>query len=123
MSITIDILAKRRYRVAKTYTAFGVDVPAGFEFDGASVPRLFWWLLPPLSGESAEAAALHDYLYTHRGHVEPFCLSRMLCDKSQCSGSHSPYEYWRWALRRKRIHLSFLQLIVLARKTDRLSRP
>jgi len=39
-----------------------VRVPAGFETDFASVPRLFWRLFPPI-GDWMRAAAMHDYLY------------------------------------------------------------
>lgn len=37
-------------------------VPAGFVFDGASVPQMLWSFLDP-AGEAFEAAAVHDYLY------------------------------------------------------------
>ncbi len=39
-----------------------VLVPDAFETDFASVPRLFWWLVPPL-GRYAKATVIHDYLY------------------------------------------------------------
>ena len=39
-----------------------ITVPAGFETDFASVPRLFWRLIPPWGRYSA-AAVVHDYLY------------------------------------------------------------
>ena len=38
-----------------------VIIPKGFLTDGASVPRLFWGLLPPW-GSYGQAAVLHDYL-------------------------------------------------------------
>lgn len=37
------------------------NVPMGFLTDGASVPRVFWWLIPPW-GRYGQAAVLHDYL-------------------------------------------------------------
>ena len=37
-------------------------VAAGFSTDLASVPRLLWWLIPPL-GLYQRAAVIHDYLY------------------------------------------------------------
>ncbi len=37
-------------------------VPAGFQTDFASVPRLLWWFCPPAAGNHAEAAVLHDFL-------------------------------------------------------------
>ncbi len=39
-----------------------VKVPVGFVTDFASVPRLFWTLLPP-DGLYWYAAVIHDYLY------------------------------------------------------------
>jgi hypothetical protein len=47
-------------------TPYGVTIAlfAGFEFDGASIPRLFWRVIgPPLAGPYAPAAAIHDLLY------------------------------------------------------------
>jgi len=40
-----------------------VVVPAGFLTNGASVPRMFWWLCPPLAGPFGDAAVVHDYMY------------------------------------------------------------
>lgn len=39
-----------------------IEVPAGFITDLATVPRVFWVLLPP-DGKYAKAAIIHDYLY------------------------------------------------------------
>lgn len=41
---------------------YRIDVPAGFETDFASVPRVFWNILPP-TGSYGKAAVIHDYLY------------------------------------------------------------
>ena len=38
-----------------------IKVPTGFITDGASVPKPFWSLFPPL-GNYGQAAILHDYL-------------------------------------------------------------
>jgi len=42
-------------------------VPAGFEYDLASIPRQLWWAIGPHE-LSAEATLIHDYLYRYRGH-------------------------------------------------------
>lgn len=42
--------------------ARGVRVPVGFVTDFASIPRIFWSLLPP-DGLYTFAAIIHDYLY------------------------------------------------------------
>jgi len=39
-----------------------VTVPAGFITDGASVPRLLWWLMPAWGDKGTRAAMVHDYL-------------------------------------------------------------
>jgi len=38
-------------------------VPDQFITDFASVPRIFWSLIPPATGRHAKAAVLHDWLY------------------------------------------------------------
>lgn len=38
-----------------------VIVPAGYLTDGASVPRIFWWVVSP-QGRHGAAAIIHDYL-------------------------------------------------------------
>ncbi|WP_139385602.1 DUF1353 domain-containing protein, partial [Salmonella enterica] len=39
-----------------------IEVPAGFVTDFASVPRIFWTILPS-DGKYAKAAIIYDYLY------------------------------------------------------------
>jgi len=46
-----------------------VTVPAGFIFDGESIPALFHWLVPPF-GLSKRGACIHDYLYRNGGYHE-----------------------------------------------------
>ena len=41
-----------------------VSVPKNFITDGASCPRILWTLCSPMSGPQAEAAVLHDFLYS-----------------------------------------------------------
>ena len=47
-----------------------ITVPEGFEFDLASIPRLFWWLIAPFE-LSIAAPLLHDFLYHHEGDLPP----------------------------------------------------
>lgn len=39
----------------------GITVPAGFMTDGASVPRILWWFLPPWGDRATRAAIIHDF--------------------------------------------------------------
>ena len=41
-------------------------VPTDFETDGASVPRMFWRMMPPMS-EYTRIAVCHDYFYRFKG--------------------------------------------------------
>ena len=50
-----------------------IKVPKGFETDFASIPRIFWPILPPF-GRYTKAAIIHDYLYGLEG------CSRWLAD-------------------------------------------
>lgn len=53
---------------------YEINVPAGFITDFASVPRLFWVILPP-TGRYGKAAVVHDFLYKEGQ------LPRKQCDK------------------------------------------
>lgn len=57
-------------KILRVAEAFSVSVgrsvltiPKGFETDGATIPRPFRWILPPL-GTYLRAVVVHDYLYT-----------------------------------------------------------
>jgi hypothetical protein len=43
-----------------------ITVPAGFRFDGESIPLGLQWLVPPF-GQSKRGACVHDYLYRQHG--------------------------------------------------------
>lgn len=54
------------YHVGSKQSNIIISVPAGFITDFASIPRIFWTILPPW-GRYGKAAIIHDYLYvTHR---------------------------------------------------------
>ena len=40
-------------------------VPAGYIFNGSSIPWWLWWLFPPSFAPAWEASALHDWFYSH----------------------------------------------------------
>lgn len=48
------------------HAANRIGVPNQFEFDLASIPRPFWWLVAPFE-LSIAAPLLHDYLYRYGG--------------------------------------------------------
>lgn len=54
------------FRVYSAVLSAEVEIPAGFEFDGESIPLGVRWLVPPF-GQSKRGAAVHDWLYRYRG--------------------------------------------------------
>jgi len=55
---------KRSWVLTKDWTTPYGTVPKGFKSDGVTVPRVFWWFIPP-AGSLFEAAIIHDYLYVY----------------------------------------------------------
>jgi Protein of unknown function (DUF1353) len=56
---------KVMFRLLEAVTIEGYYVPANYETDFATVPRLFFSVIPPI-GKHNVAAILHDYLYDNR---------------------------------------------------------
>lgn len=54
----------QRWRLIADYHISGHTIPAGFESDGATVPRFLWWYVPP-TGPYLPAVLIHDFLYQH----------------------------------------------------------
>jgi hypothetical protein len=52
-----------------------IEVPAGFETDLATIPRMFAGLIP-VNGKHRNAAIIHDYLYVNK----PEWCTRALAD-------------------------------------------
>ena len=61
-----------------------IHCPVGMITDFASIPRLFWNIMPP-TGEYGKAAVIHDYLYQKQGNVcqvwQGQAFSRKECDE------------------------------------------
>ena len=72
------------YPLIFKYKNYHIIVPAGFETDYASIPRILWPILSPW-GNYREAAVVHDYLYQNIGKIKTptsfVCYNRKACDK------------------------------------------
>lgn len=55
------VLKSFSYYTGKKEDLRTITVPAGYLSDGASSPRVVWWLVPPM-GRYGQAAVVHDYL-------------------------------------------------------------
>lgn len=85
-----DPAAPEVWRLERPYgriTSCGqITVPAGFAWDGMSIPRALWSLLPPW-GSYSGAALIHDWLYTikegHRSDADRVLLELLIEDGVQ----------------------------------------
>lgn len=78
--LKLEYLDGRNFKLIDqfTYTSkdYGtVTVPDGFITDFASIPEIFWNILPP-TGKYGKAAVIHDWLYRN-----PYTQSRKLADQ------------------------------------------
>ena len=75
----IQEINNREYRVIRNYKAVlpnddVIRVNAGFVYDGASIPRLFWSLIgSPFTGTHTRAAFIHDALYAAQSYDRKIC--------------------------------------------------
>ncbi|EJS4496084.1 DUF1353 domain-containing protein, partial [Salmonella enterica] len=65
----LEMLEHYRWRVFEPFEFYlsddnsdVIEVPAGFVTDLATIPRIFWTILPP-DGKYAKAAIIHDWMY------------------------------------------------------------
>lgn len=67
--LTVTKISTNQWRIDRPFKYY-IDEPngkliyvhEGFVTDFASVPRIFWVLFPPATGNYVQAAVLHDYL-------------------------------------------------------------
>jgi len=73
-----------------------ITVPVGFETDLASVPRLFWGLIPHADKHIVEPSIIHDYMYAGKTSV----VKRSEADRilrAACKEMGAPAWYY-WAV-------------------------
>lgn len=61
----VDIKCSSVHGYSNLYT-LTITARAGYEFDGASIPRVFWFIGHPMSPKFQRAALIHDILYGFR---------------------------------------------------------
>ncbi|MBN1351709.1 DUF1353 domain-containing protein [candidate division KSB1 bacterium] len=55
-------------RYSVQVSGYDFDIPEGFRFDLASIPRVVWWLIAPFE-LSLVAPLVHDFMYEYEGQV------------------------------------------------------
>lgn len=51
-----------RFVLLEEYKYRGIKIPAGYETNGADIPRIFWIFIPPFKPKILPAVLMHDYL-------------------------------------------------------------
>ena len=55
-------LKNHKFKLVEEVWFKDIVIPKGFRTDGASVPRLFWFIFPPNRTDYLPCAIIHDYL-------------------------------------------------------------
>jgi hypothetical protein len=79
----VEPLGGNRYRLVEPYVyewshqgaRYRLTVPAGFQNDLASVPRVLWWYISPF--DLGLAAVPHDWIYFHAGRLPAGSFQRL----------------------------------------------
>jgi hypothetical protein len=50
---------------SEKYNGYIIQIPKGYRSDFASVPRMFWGIVPPV-GSYSKACVIHDWLITNK---------------------------------------------------------
>jgi hypothetical protein len=66
-----EVIQDFTYEVGELGSGEAITVPCGFKTDLASIPRIFWSLLPP-DGDYSQACVLHDWMCVQKGQVEKY---------------------------------------------------
>jgi len=91
-AVVMWLVASRQWQLSEDWK-FTIDgtpyiIPAGFTFDGASIPKFFWTYLSP-TGVLLMPGLIHDWIYMHQSlnradGLPSLTLSQKECDVMFC---------------------------------------
>ena len=92
-----------------------IIIPEGFQFDGASIPSIFWRMMgTPFTPNYIEAAAIHDWLY-HTHSYTP-------ANNGQIVKSDKKIDLEDWKVERNEADKIFLEMLRIKGKVGWLKR-
>lgn len=72
---------KNRFEVTAPYQYKDVVVPKDFITNGANIPKIFWFLIPPNKTDNLPAVVVHDYLCEKEQYVKADnCFEEILAE-------------------------------------------
>lgn len=94
------VLGKRKMKLLRDirfkFNGEWIEITEGFEWNGASIPKIFWFVIgKPTSEKFALASLIHDYLYmmrADRGLADN--LFRELLDDAKVNGRRVAAMFW-----------------------------
>lgn len=94
--------ARKRYRVEADFRVWHAElgerlIPAGYEFNGNSMPRLLWIFSTP--DDYMEAGAVHDHLYDDAA-IPRGLADRVYRDILEYMGMYGAVRWTRWIILR-----------------------
>jgi len=67
------------YKLLSNYMFDSVIIPAGYETNGADIPRILWSIIPPFKPKYLPAIVVHDYLCSQQKYkYADDCFEKML---------------------------------------------
>lgn len=69
------------FRLLEPYNYGAISIPAGYEWDGATIPRFAWSIIGyyPM-GKMAEPSLVHDWIYVNKGNLNGVTFTRKESD-------------------------------------------
>ncbi len=58
----VQATSNNTFILLEAYKIKGIEIPAGYQTNGADIPRIFWSIVPPNKPKYQSAIILHDYL-------------------------------------------------------------
>lgn len=78
-----QLLEEFDYHVGSKESEVVVHIPKGFITDFASVPRIFWNIMPP-NDKYGKAAVVHDFLYSTNGRIPEMQFRKEDYTRKEC---------------------------------------
>ena len=77
-----------------------IIVPKWFEFDGASIPRIFWSIYPPTEPSTILAVCIHDRLYHIKGRVLDYYMNNNIefCTANNYTREEADSIMYQWLI-------------------------
>ena len=71
----IQPTSNNKFVLLEEYRYRAVKIPVGYETNGADIPRMFWWFIPPFKPKFLPAVLVHDFLIEKATNRIDICIA------------------------------------------------